>query len=120
MFERRDLLSTLTVMNNLDSGTGSLRADIAAAHAGDTIVFAPSLDGQTITLTSGELDIDKNLTIQGPGAGQLAVSGGNASRVFEVDGATTNVTLSGLTITQGNGVANRDLPAAASSTTATH
>ena len=54
---RRDLLSTLTVTNILDSGAGSLRAEIAAARAGDTIVFAPILDGQTITLTSGELDV---------------------------------------------------------------
>jgi len=104
MFERRDLLSTLSVTNNLDSGTGSLRAEIAAARAGDTIVFAPSLDGQSITLTSGELDINKSLTINGPGAGQLAVSGGYTSRVFEVDGSSTKVTLSGLTITNGNGL----------------
>jgi hypothetical protein len=102
--ERREVLSTLTVMNNLDSGTGSLRAEIAAAQARDTIVFAPSLDGQTIGLTSGELDINKSLTINGPGAGQLAVSGGYLSRVFEVDGSSTNVTLSGLTITDGNGL----------------
>jgi hypothetical protein len=104
LLERREVLSTLTVTNTLDSGTGSLRAEIAAAHLGDTIVFAPSLDGQSITLTSGELDITKSLTINGPGAGQLAVSGGNASRVFELDGASTNVTLSGLTITDGNGL----------------
>src|SRR5262249_35750736 len=67
--EGRDVPSTLTVMNNLDSGAGSLRAEIAAANPGDTIVFAPGLDGQTIQLTSGELAITKSLTIQGPGAG---------------------------------------------------
>jgi len=99
--EGRDVPSTLTVLNNLDSGAGSLRAEIAAAKANDTIVFAPSLNGQTIKLTSGELDITQNLTIQGPGAGQLTISGGNASRVFEVDGTAPTVTLSGLTITQG-------------------
>ena len=71
----------MTVLNNLDSGAGSLRAEIAAAKANDTIVFAPSLDGQTIKLTSGELDIRRSLTIEGPRAGQLTVSGGNASRV---------------------------------------
>jgi hypothetical protein len=92
--------STLTVTNNLDSGAGSLRADIAAAHNGDTIVFAPSLDGQTITLTSGELLIRKNLIIAGPGAGELTVSGNNASRVFEV-AKLRQVTLSGLTISKG-------------------
>jgi hypothetical protein len=56
------------VLNNLDSGAGSLRAEIAAARSKDTIVFAPSLKGQTITLTSGELLIDKDLTIAGPEA----------------------------------------------------
>ena len=57
--------STLTVTSLADSGAGSLRADIAAAHSGDTIDFAPSLDGKTITLTKGELLINKNLTIAG-------------------------------------------------------
>jgi predicted outer membrane repeat protein len=98
--EERYLLSTLTVLNTNDSGAGSLRADIAAAHNGDTIVFAPSLDGQTITLTSGELLIRKNLTIAGPGASQLTISGNNASRVFEV-AKQENVTLSSLTISSG-------------------
>ena len=95
--EDRWLPSTLTVLNNLDSGAGSLRYEIGKAHSGDTIVFAPSLDGQTITLTSGELLINKNLTIAGPGAGQLAVSSGWASRIFEV-AAKCGLTLSGLTI----------------------
>ena len=103
--ERRDVPSTLTVTNNLDSGAGSLRAEIAVARSNDTIVCASNLSGQTINLTSGELDITKNLTIQGPGAGKLIVSGGNASRVFEVDGAKTKVTLSGLDIVLGNGIA---------------
>jgi hypothetical protein len=100
--EDRCVPSTLTVTSTADSGPGTLRADIAAAQPGDTIVFSPSLAGQTITLTSGELVVNKSLTIQGPGAGQLAISGNQASRVFDVVGATTNVTLSGLTITQGN------------------
>src|SRR5262249_4546764 len=93
--EDRWLPSTLTVMNNQDSGPGSLRADIAAANPGDTINFAPSLAGQTITLTSGELSITKGLTIQGPGAGQLTVSGNNNYRTFEVN-AGQPVILSGL------------------------
>jgi predicted outer membrane repeat protein len=102
--EDRWLPSTLTVTKTLDSGAGSLRAVIAAARGGDTIVFAPSLDGQTITLTSGELLIKKNLTITGPGAGQLTISGSNASRVFELSSKTQpQVTLSGLTISSGYG-----------------
>ena len=98
--EDRTLLSTLTVTNNNDSGKGSLRFEIAAASTGDTINFSSKLKGETITLTSGELLITESLTINGPGANQLSVSGNNASRVFEV-AAGQNVTISGLTITKG-------------------
>jgi hypothetical protein len=98
--EDRWLPSTLTVTNNLDSGSGSLRAAINKANRGDTIVFAPSLDGQTITLTSGELTIKKNITINGPAAGQLTISAGHTSRIFEV-AAKYSLSLSGLTISNG-------------------
>jgi hypothetical protein len=62
------------------------------------------IHGQTIKLTNGELLINKDLTIAGPGAGQLTVSGGGASRDFEVYSAqsTIKVVLSGLTISNGN------------------
>src|SRR6516162_2273361 len=82
--EERTVLSTLTVLITLDSGAGSLRDTITSAQSGDTIVFAPSLDGQTITLTSGELAINKSLDIEGPGASKLAISGNNASRLFNI------------------------------------
>src|SRR6516162_8976066 len=78
MLEERCVPSTLTVTNTLDSGAGSLRAAIDGAHNGETIVFAPSLDGRTITLTSGELLIRHDVTIAGPGAGELTVSGNKA------------------------------------------
>jgi hypothetical protein len=48
------------------------------------------------------LEIGKSLTIQGPGAGLLAISGDNRLRVFQVD-SFWNVTISGLTIENGNG-----------------
>src|SRR5262245_22122688 len=63
VLEERTVLSTLTVLNNLDSGAGSLRDTIAQAKSGDTIVFNPGLDGQSITLTSGQLTIKKSLSI---------------------------------------------------------
>ena len=59
--ETRALLSTLVVTNNDDSGPGSLRQAIADAGSGDTITFAHSLRGQTITLSSGELDITQSI-----------------------------------------------------------
>ena len=93
--------ATLHVTNTNDSGTGSLRYAInRAAPSGDTITFASNVNG-TITLTSGDLQIDKNLTINGPGAGKLTVSGNNSDRVFYIaDGSV--VRISGLTITKGN------------------
>ncbi len=98
--EDRTVLSTLTVLNNADSGPGSLRATIAAASNGDTIVFADSLKNKTITLTSGQLAVSKSLDIEGLGAKHLAISGNHASRVFDMSGSAS-VTIAGLTITDG-------------------
>jgi hypothetical protein len=56
--------------------------------------------GQTITLTSGEFAINKDLDIEGPGAGHLAISGNHQSRVLDISGGVT-VTIAGLTITDG-------------------
>jgi hypothetical protein len=103
--EDRRLPSTLTVMNASDSGAGSLRAEIAAAKKNDNIVFDPSLDGQTITLTSGELSINTSLTVSGPGAAQLTISGGHATRIFAV-AADNQVALSGMTISNGTAPAD--------------
>ena len=101
--EDRTVPSTLTVTSAADDGTsGTLRSVIASASPGDTIQFSSNLNGQTITLTKaqgGELAIAKNLTITGPGASQLAISGNAVSRVFDITGGT--VTIAGLTITDG-------------------
>jgi hypothetical protein len=109
--------TTLKVTNNLDTGVagdGSLRGEIAAAKNNDTIVFDPSMGGQTISLYSvidnllvvdGEMILNKNLTIQGPSAPLLPVtiSGDGLSRIFEVSGAKTVVSLSNLNFTGGTG-----------------
>ena len=91
--------ATLTVVNTNDSGAGSLRQAIADAALGDSIDFAPALSGQTITLTTGELLIAKDLSITGP-AGGIEISGNHASRVFKIDGGA-NVALSSLVISHG-------------------
>ncbi len=94
---------TLTVTSLLDGGSGSLRAAILTANATPgpaTIDFAPGLKG-TIILSNGVLTITDDLTINGPGAKQLIVSGDGASRVFAISGASTKVTINDLTITKG-------------------
>lgn len=95
-----DCAATTVVTAAADSGAGSLRQAIADTCPGGTITFNPSLNGQTITLTSGELVIDRNLTITGPGANLLAVSGNNASRVFNISAGVT-VTLQRFTVSNG-------------------
>ena len=106
--EERTVPSVYHVTTNADSGLGSLRSAVDAANTNigaDKIAFDASLSGKTIALTSGELLITEDLKINGLCAGQLTVSGGNISRVFEAVTGTTD-TISGLTITGGNGAAN--------------
>src|SRR5262249_23924542 len=78
----RTVPSTCTVLNLTDSGEGSLRQAVLAANVqagADTIAFADGLQGP-IGLTTGQLNITDHLTIDGPGADQLAVSGSQQSR----------------------------------------
>jgi hypothetical protein len=89
--------TTITVTNTNDSGAGSLRQAIADAHDGDTVEFGVT---GTITLTTGELLVDKNVTINGPGSNTLTVDGNHTSRVFHFSRWVTAM-LSGLTIRNG-------------------
>jgi hypothetical protein len=88
-----------TVSTLADAGPGSLRQAIADVDDGGTVVFDAALDGSTLTLTR-ELDVGKALTIAGPGAQRLAISGNGARRIFDIAGAA-DVELSGLTLTDG-------------------
>jgi len=99
---------TFTVTNNNDSGAGSLRQAILSANAGisnDDIVFAANVTG-SIILTSGTLRVSGigALTISGPGAKVLTVSGNGASQVFEI--ITGPVNISGLTIANGRSISD--------------
>ena len=89
--------NTITVTNTNDSGPGSLRQALADANDGDTIAFAVT---GAIRLTSGELVIDKSITITGPGSDQLSVGLTIPQyhfRVFHVMASPT-VVIEGLTI----------------------
>ena len=92
--------TTITVTNTNDSGPGSLRQALADAHDGDT-VEATGISG-VIRLTTGELLVDKSVTINGAGADVLAVDGHATSSVFQI-GSGKTVTISDLTIRNGEG-----------------
>ena len=87
---------------NINDGTVSLRDAIAAATAGETINF--SVHG-TIALAYGQLLIDKDLTINGPGANLLTIDAHGNSRVFDIDDDDSenliDVRINGLTLTGG-------------------
>jgi MYXO-CTERM domain-containing protein len=100
--------ATFEVTTLADSGAGSLRAAIEAANAAagaDVITFQSSVTG-TITLTSGQLEIDDSVVVEGPGASALTVSGNDASRVFYIALDNIEVTISGLKITHGSVTGN--------------
>jgi predicted outer membrane repeat protein len=97
------------VENTNDSGTGSLRAEVAAAQSGDTIVFSHKVYGRTITLTSGPIvDTGTSLTIHGPGAARLTVSGDDQSGIFNLVPSDPShppfaVSITGLTLADAAG-----------------
>jgi hypothetical protein len=111
--EDRRLLATVNTLLDVNANDGltTLREAIAAAVSGETIDF--SVTG-TISLSSlGELVINKNLTINGPGAGALTIRAfagtaavGAGARIFNVSdgnlGAVKTVAISGLTLTGGD------------------
>ena len=108
---------TITVNSTSDAavaGKVTLRQAIVQANGdlnADQIVFDPSLSG-SIVLTQGELAITHSMLIVGPGANKLTISGNKVSRIFDINGPsmTANsllcVTVSGLTLTGGNGAAS--------------
>ena len=100
--------ASLTVTNAGDDGAGSLRQAIDDANATvgpDTITFDSAVTG-TIVLTTGQLRVDSGgLTITGPGAASLIISGNSNDRVFYLygNGVDQNaVMISGLTIADGS------------------
>ncbi|MDP4128252.1 MAG: hypothetical protein Q8912_15135, partial [Bacillota bacterium] len=82
-------MAIFTVTNSNDSGPGSLRGVIATAPAGSTIIFSDAILPASINLTSGPIALDKTLTIDGPGADSLIISGSN-DRIFVIIGVTTS------------------------------
>ncbi len=94
------------VVNVLDSGAGTLRQAVIDSCAGSIITFSASMPPE-VSLTTGQIVIGKNLTIQGPGANRLTVRNGASSRIFQVNTGVTAI-ISGLTVEDGTdgGISN--------------
>lgn len=129
VLESRQLLTTFTVNSLLDTGDAlpgdgvaddgngnvTLRAAIEEANAlggANTIEFS-AVDAtgavnfhdatpDIIALSGTQLDISSDITLSGPGADLLTVSGNNASRIFEITNGNHDVTFDSLTIADGN------------------
>jgi hypothetical protein len=107
------LLTTYQVTNNLDSGAGSLRAEIAAAAAdpGSTVTFASNVTGQINTsgfMLGGATPVQGDFTVQGPGANQLTINANGAASIFSFaynNNQYYNLTLEGLTLTGASSAA---------------
>jgi CSLREA domain-containing protein len=113
------IVSTLEDENdgNHDAGNLSLREAIALANeqeGADTITFDTNLSGGTIALTqtvstprgegefNQDLEITDSLNIVGLGANNLTIDGlSSGNGIFNIGGENTNVSLEGLTITNG-------------------
>lgn len=94
---------TTVVTNTNDSGPGSLRQAIADAGLRGTVTFSPEFSSgspKLIALTSGPIIVG-SVTIAGPGANRLTVSGNNSSRVFEVWPTAFPANISGITVSGG-------------------
>ena len=96
---------------DFSEGDRSLREALIRIAEGGTITFAPSLNNGTtidgvITLSLGELVIDKSLTIDGDdGTRDITVDANGRSRVFKIDDGnnakSSVVSIDGLSITGG-------------------
>ena len=93
---------TVTNCSGSASDSGSLPYEVVNASSGDTISFSVTCPSNSPITLSSTIDISTNLTINGPGASSLVVSGNNAVEVFDVNASGVTVTISGLTIEDGS------------------
>ena len=83
-------------------------AAIESATPGEILTFDPALSGQTIILTSGELRIETDLTVNGSSLpGGIILNAQMSSGIISISGVDTVATLDTLTITHGDtGIVN--------------
>jgi serralysin len=103
-------ITVTTAADVVDPGDGklSLREAVAKANATaalDEIVFKPSLEGQTLVLTGGELVVTNDLAIDGyrdDDGSAVTIDGNRNGRILKITGGGTDVDLRELTLTNAN------------------
>jgi VCBS repeat-containing protein/predicted outer membrane repeat protein len=95
------VIDELEVSSMADAGPGTLRELLTSAPPGSTICVESNVFG-TITVTSGVISVSNALTLVGPGASTLTVSGGDMVPILEVK-ASGDLTLSGITLANALG-----------------
>jgi hypothetical protein len=90
----------IVVTNCLDSGAGSLRQAVISGTPGDPIDLT-QLTCSQISLTSGRIDVNRNLLIQGPGPDLLTIDGTHTDRIFNQNGPSYTLALYGLKLQSG-------------------
>lgn len=91
--------ATIVVQNCLDHGAGSLRQAVIDDTAG-TPIDLTQLSCSNITLTTGSIQVNRALLIQGPGPAALTIDGAGLDRVFQQT-STATLALYGMTIRNG-------------------
>jgi hypothetical protein len=101
-------VTTAADVVNAGDGRLSLREAVAQANAttaADTIDFGTTVEDRMLLLTGGELVVNQDLRIDGDQDNdgiEIALSGGDTSRILNITGGGTDVRLDNLTLTRGS------------------
>tara|TARA_B110001469_G_C9646065_1_gene326577 strand:- start:1227 stop:2933 length:1707 start_codon:yes stop_codon:yes gene_type:complete len=93
-------VGTSTVLNSNDNGPGSLRDLVSGSCRNDTLVFDASTNGHPIVLSSGQINLHKDIVITGIDSASTIIDGGNLGRIFNIAPGVT-VTLTGVKLQNG-------------------
>ena len=86
---------------NTNLAVNEAAAGQVASDAIDSITFAPTLAGATITLNGTELTLSDSITISAGQAGSVVLDAGQLSRVLSISGSAALASISGLTLSGG-------------------
>jgi predicted outer membrane repeat protein len=81
--------------------SGSLPYEVQRAESGQTLAFSVSCPPTSPIRLSAVIDVTTDLTITGPGAGSVVISGGGTTAAIEV-GLAGVLSISGVTIEDGS------------------